>query len=101
MGAEAKISSIHVNCWFGKYDKLGMSLHLLKEVFGEADPKDCTVFFGDSPNDEPMFAYFPNSCAVANILPFMDKIKHLPAYVTQNEVGKGFAEAVDFILSCR
>jgi len=97
MGAEAKISSIHVNTWFGKYDKLGMSLRLLKEVFGEPDPEQCAIFFGDSPNDEPMFAHFPYTCAVANILPFVGKLRHLPAYVTAGEGGKGFAEAAELL----
>lgn len=99
MGAEAKVSSIHVNTWFGKYDKLGMTLRVLKEVFGEANPEPYAIFFGDSPNDEPMFAHFPQACAVANILPFVTKLKHLPTYVTLNEGGAGFAEAVDYILS--
>jgi len=101
MGAEAKVSSIHVNAWFGKYDKLGMSLCVLREVFNEEDPEHCSIFLGDSPNDEPMFAHFPNSCAVANILHFVDRIKDLPAYVAKNESGQGFAEAVDMILSLR
>jgi len=101
MGAEAKISSIHVNAWFGKYDKLGMSLKLLKEVFGEPEPETCAMFFGDSPNDEPMFAHFPHTCAVANIVPFMDEIKHKPAYITAKEAGAGFNEAVELILSKR
>lgn len=101
MGAEAKISSIHVNAWFGKYDKLGMSLTLLKEVFGEPDPESVIMFFGDSPNDEPMFAHFPHTCAVANILPFMDEIEHKPTYITKGVAGVGFTEAVELILSKR
>ena len=101
MGAEAKISSIHVNAWFGKYDKLGMSLKLLKDVFGEPDPESVVIFFGDSPNDEPMFEHFPLTCAVANIIPFMDEIKHMPAYITQKAAGAGFTEAAEILLSKR
>jgi hypothetical protein len=33
-GATAKVSSIHVNAWFGDYDKAGMLLALLAEEFG-------------------------------------------------------------------
>ena len=98
MGAEAKISSIHVNTWFGNYDKLSMSLMLLKDVFGEQDPESSSIFFGDSPNDEPMFEHFPITCAVANILPFMDEIKYPPTYITEAEGGAGFTEAVRLIL---
>ena len=101
MGAEAKVSSIHVNAWFGKYDKLSMSLMLLKDIFGEAEPESSSIFFGDSPNDEPMFAHFPHTCAVANILPFMDEIIYPPTYITEAEGGVGFSEAVRLILSKR
>lgn len=99
MGAQAKVSSIHVNVWFGKYDKLTMTELFMKEVLKEDNIKDKILFFGDSPNDEPMFTYFPNSCAVANIKPFVDKIYHLPTFVTQHESGEGFAEAIDHLLA--
>lgn len=99
MGAQAKVSSIHVNTWFGDYDKLSMTELFLKEILHEDNIRETCMFFGDSPNDEPMFSYFPNSCAVANILPFIGKIEHLPAFVTELEGGKGFAEAIRHILA--
>ena len=52
-GATAKVSSIHVNGWFGSYDKLGMTRIMLRG----ASPSILTrerekfVFAGDSPND--------------------------------------------------
>ena len=101
MGARAKISSIHVNAWYGDYDKVGMAKLYLTQQAGETDPRDCVLFFGDSPNDEPMFAYFPMSCAVANIRPFAADLAHLPAYVTCRESGEGFADAVDRLLALR
>ena len=61
-GMTAKISSIHVNGWFGAYDKLAMTRTLLSEVFAldlDAE-RERFVFVGDSPNDAPMFAFFPN-----------------------------------------
>ena len=101
-GAVAKVSSIHVNTWFGQYDKLSMAEMLFSTVFGEDLTTDAgraaflhkSIFFGDSPNDAPMFGYFPNACAVANILPFIDKIESKPAYVTRHESGRGFAAAI-------
>ena len=57
------------------------------------------VFVGDSPNDAPMFAFFPNAVGVANVREFADRIATLPAYVTQAEAGAGFAELVDFLLA--
>lgn len=101
MGAQAKVSSIHVNAWFGDYDKLKMTQLFLKQVLKEDNLLETCIFFGDSPNDEPMFSYFPNSCAVANILPFAEKISHLPTYVAQKSGGEGFAEAVAHILTLR
>ncbi|MDY0219990.1 MAG: HAD-IIB family hydrolase [Desulfobacterium sp.] len=100
-GAVAKISSIHVNGWFGNYDKLTMTELFFKEVFGvdlEA-VKHQVIFSGDSPNDEPMFAFFPNAVGVANIVKFEDDLVHRPAWVTSKEGGQGFAEMVDKLLA--
>ena len=99
-GARAKISSIHVNGWFGEYDKLTMTQMLFEEVFKDdlKAVKADVIFIGDSPNDIPMFQFFPHSVGVANILKFKDKIIHEPAWVTQKEGGYGFAEMVDQLL---
>jgi HAD superfamily hydrolase (TIGR01484 family) len=100
-GARAKISSIHVNGWFGEYDKLSMTKILFAEVFQQNldDIKAKMLFIGDSPNDVPMFQFFPHSVGVANMLQFKEQIAHLPAWVTQKEGGHGFAEMVDQLLS--
>ena len=99
-GAQAKVSSIHVNGWFGEYNKLSMSLRFLLDEFG-IDAKQAKVkcaFSGDSPNDEPMFEYFPNSFAVANIQNFISQIKHAPQFVSDSRGGLGFAEIAKAIL---
>jgi len=100
-GARAKISSIHVNGWFGDYDKLTMTHLFFKEVFkSDLDKiKEQVIFTGDSPNDAPMFDYFPHSVGVANIVRFKKTIDHKPTWVTENEGGYGFAEMVDILLS--
>ena len=99
-GMTAKVSSIHVNGWFGRYDKLGMTRQLLQEQFGiDLDARrDEFVFAGDSPNDAPLFAYFPLSVGVANIRPFLDRIATPPAFVTQAEGGAGFEELATLLL---
>jgi HAD superfamily hydrolase (TIGR01484 family) len=100
-GLTAKVSSIHVNGWFGSYDKLSMTRRLLAEVFAtdlDAE-RERFVFAGDSPNDAPMFAYFPHAVGVANVREFADRIATLPAYVTQGEAGAGFAELAGFLLA--
>jgi HAD superfamily hydrolase (TIGR01484 family) len=100
-GMTAKVSSIHVNGWFGDYDKLAMTRTLLAEVFAtDLDvERGRFVFVGDSPNDAPMFAFFPNSVGVANVRPFLDRIATPPAYVTQRDAGAGFVELADALLA--
>ena len=102
-GLTVKVSSIHVNAWFGAYDKLTMTRRLMREQFGiDLDKeRDAMAFVGDSPNDEPMFAFFPNSVAVANIAQFADAIEHRPAYITRGAEGAGFAELARLILARR
>jgi len=102
-GMTAKVSSIHVNGWFGRYDKLAMTRTLCAEVFDidiDIDAQRARfVFAGDSPNDSPMFAFFPNAVGVANVREFADRIATLPAYVTKAEAGAGFAELAEFLLA--
>ncbi len=98
-GMSVRISSIHVNGWFGVYDKLTMTRTLLAEEFGVdlERERDRFIFVGDSPNDEPLFAYFPYSIGVANVRRFTDRMDVPPAYVTEREAGAGFAELVAFL----
>lgn len=53
MGAEAKVSSIHVNAWFGAYSKADMAAIYLKDYCHADDAESEAMFFGDSPNDDP------------------------------------------------
>jgi len=99
-GATAKISSIHVNGWFGAYDKLSMSRLMFEEIF-HADldrVRDRVVFCGDSPNDAPMFDFFPHSVGVANVRAFEARLEAPPTWVTRSDGGFGFAEMVAVIL---
>ncbi|MGH8708924.1 MAG: HAD-IIB family hydrolase [Burkholderiales bacterium] len=99
-GLSAKISSIHVNGWFGGYDKLAMTKTLFAEVLGvDLDADNARyAFAGDSPNDAPMFGYFRNSVGVANIARFAGRLAAAPKYVTRRESGAGFAELVAHLL---
>lgn len=99
-GLTAKLSSIHVNGWFGDYDKLAMCKALFAEVFGVSlDSAQAEyAFAGDSPNDAPMFGYFQNSIGVANVARFAGRLAMPPKYVTRAEAGSGFAELVGTLL---
>ena len=85
----------------GDYDKLSMSGILFKEEFGKnlEEVKQEVIYTGDSPNDGPMFACFPNSVGVANVRQFEGKMANLPAWVTEKEGGWGFAEMVNILLA--
>ena len=102
-GAVAKVSSIHVNAWFGQHDKLTMTKRMLRDCFGiDADrERQHIVYAGDSPNDAPMFAFFPNAVGVANVMPYKTIMTHLPRYVTRAEGGDGFAELAQALLEAR
>lgn len=100
-GATAKVSSIHVNGWFGAWDKLSMSKVFLAAEFGidlDAE-KERFIYCGDSPNDAPMFSFFPNSCGVANVRDFVGRIEALPTYVARARGGQGFVEIGERILA--
>lgn len=101
-GATAKISSIHVNGWFGGYDKLSTSLKMLATEFGiGTDRCDEVVFVGDSPNDAPMFAHFANAVGVANVRRYIGTMTANPQWVTAGECGAGFAELADCLIAAR
>ena len=99
-GLTAKVSSIHVNGWFGDYDKLSTTKAMMKEDFDidlEADREEF-VFAGDSPNDQPMFAYFPNAVGVANVLQMADLMTDFPKWITPSAGAAGFAELAEALI---
>ena len=102
-GLIAAISSIHANGWLGDGDKISTTRLLMQERFGidlEAN-KNEFVFVGDSPNDAPMFEYFPHSVGVANVRKFLDLPPARPVYVTPSRCGMGFSEVVDVLIRCK
>ena len=100
-GMRAKISSIHVNGWFGDYDKLATTRLLFAERYGlelDACQREF-AFAGDSPNDAPMFAFFDNAVGVANVAQFERHLAAAPKYVTRGAAGAGFVELVAHLTS--
>lgn len=100
-GLTAKISSIHVNGWFGEYDKLATTRQLFTEQFSTdlASANSEFAYIGDSPNDAPMFAFFGNSVGVANVERFAGKFESEPKYVTRSHSGDGFAELAALLVA--
>ena len=104
-GASAKVSSIHVNGWFGAYDKLTTSRTMMRELFGvdlDTDGEKARyVFVGDSPNDSPMFGFFPNAVGVANVAAVADTMPYLPRWIAAARSGAGFVELARVLIDAR
>jgi HAD superfamily hydrolase (TIGR01484 family) len=100
-GLTARVSSIHVNGWYGDYDKLAMTRRLFSERFGLdlGKANSNAVYVGDSPNDAPMFDFFEKSVGVANVRRFAAMLAAQPKFVTQASAGAGFAELVRHLLA--
>lgn len=100
-GATAKVSSIHVNGWFGDYDKLSTCRIFCDREFNFniSEQNMQAAFVGDSPNDEPMFDFFENSFGVANVQKFLNTMKHHPKYVAELEGGEGFAQIANILMN--
>ena len=102
-GATAKVSSIHVNGWFGDYDKLAMTKRMFDQIFSIDIESDIAAiaFVGDSPNDVDMFEFFPNAVGVANVQDWVDSLKVTPRWVTEKPGGFGFAEFARIVIEIR
>lgn len=105
-GATAKVSSIHVNGWFGTYTKLEMIRTFAHEVLQFSLTKDAAeqqrcCYVGDSPNDESAFYFFENSIGVANVADLITRFQCPPAFVTPSRGGRGFAEVAETLLKAR
>jgi HAD superfamily hydrolase (TIGR01484 family) len=101
VGATAKISSIHVNAWFGDHDKATSCGRFAKERFDIDITTGAAAYVGDSPNDEPLFARFGLSFGVANVARFKGRLQHEPTFVASREGGEGFGEIAARILALR
>jgi HAD superfamily hydrolase (TIGR01484 family) len=102
-GAVCKVSSIHVNCWYGEYDKISCLKNFLLRETGRSleEMQEKILFIGDSPNDEPVFRDIRRSVGVANIRAFIDTLQFPPLYISEKESAEGFSETAALILNKR
>ena len=102
-GAHARVSSIHVNAWFGDYNKQTMCKIFADEQLGICldEEKERFLFCGDSPNDCPMFAFFPFSAGVASVRRYLEAglMEHVPPFVASQDGSMGFEEIVHKVLA--
>jgi len=99
-GVTAVRSSVHVNCWLGRFDKLSAVRRYAKLEWKQTVRPDERRFayVGDSFNDAPMFGAFPLSIGVANVRDVLDQIESKPRFVTRAREGKGFGEVADAVM---
>ena len=97
-GANAAVSNIHLNIWFGNYNKCDMALKILDDW--KVKINDC-VYVGDSPNDSPMFKKFPVSVGVKSVQKYLNVMKQSPSYVTDRDGRQGFEDLAELILSTK
>ncbi|MGZ5132926.1 MAG: HAD-IIB family hydrolase [Caldimonas sp.] len=102
-GMKATVSSIHVNGWFGEHTKLSGAAWVVRRLFGRdlAAERERWLYVGDSTNDELMFASFALSVGVANLMDFADRLVQWPAFITEQERGRGFVEIAESLLAAR
>jgi len=102
-GVTAVRSSVHINCWLGRFDKRSAVRRFLKVAWGVklAPGEPRFVYAGDSFNDAPMFGEFALSVGVANVRGVLDRIDTPPAFITRAEEGRGFEELARALLAHR
>lgn len=94
-GVTARRSSIHINAWIGDYSKASGAMNWLNSRHID---REKSIFIGDSPNDESMFEHLPVSVGVGNIQRFLDRMSHVPTYITESNGGYGFVEMANVLL---
>lgn len=100
-GASAKVSNIHVNAWYGDFDK-ALGLRRLVEGVWKQSVNENVVYAGDSPNDGPLFSICEVSVGVANIANFVGQVSFThPIYVTTQQSGRGSCELMEHVLKFR
>lgn len=101
LGARTLVSSVHAHACFHTADKAQMAARIASELWGEspAEVAEHYAFVGDSPNDQAAFTFFEASIGVANVARYTSVLQPPPRYITQASHGRGFAEAIECIVS--
>jgi HAD superfamily hydrolase (TIGR01484 family) len=97
-GATAKVSSIHVNGWYGSFSKFTALEHLVNKIW-KMNLQRNVVYFGDSPNDGALFEKVDLSIGVRNIEDFSKLNFVRPKFISRGREGDGVAESIRHYLS--
>jgi HAD superfamily hydrolase (TIGR01484 family) len=105
-GASFSRSNVHINFWLGDISKNYAVEYFLKHYTPHIKAQEC-IYYGDSLNDESMFANFPNTVGVSNIINVIDQLDHRPKIILEGKENAGiygvlthlkevFNQSVDF-----
>jgi HAD superfamily hydrolase (TIGR01484 family) len=102
-GAHSLVSSVHAHAFFGDHDKASGVVRATAQVLGRdlAAERDRWLFVGDSGNDAAAFAHFPFSAGVGNVRAHLPRLPVPPAFVADQERGRGFAAIAAAVLAAR
>lgn len=93
-GINFSCSNVHMNFWAGNISKQAASMWFLEQNKLDIDQM---VYFGDSMNDQGMFANFPHTVGVANIASILGKLNPGPVHITKAPGPKGVLERLSQI----
>ncbi len=96
-GLNFSSSNVHLNFWKGEFSKSKAMKHLLRKKYPSYQVEDC-LFFGDAPNDESVFEFFPNSVGVSNIQPHLDSMKFHPKVIMKGKENEGVKGVLNYLM---
>ena len=102
-GARTTRSSVHLHATFERDDKASGVVRFLRERFGVGAGEALLryAFVGDSGNDAACFSAFRHTFGVANVQKYVRSLSVPPRWIASREMGDGFSEIAEVILSRR
>lgn len=101
LGGKWAESSIHLNVWFGDYNKRDGVKAFLPYITNDSIDTfiSSSIYLGDSFNDQIMFDFFPSSIGMKSVEDRRKEFEILPKYITNGYGGYGFSEVVEKLKS--
>jgi HAD superfamily hydrolase (TIGR01484 family) len=100
-GAHSLVSSVHAHAYFGDHDKASGAARAVEAALGRALEPGRWLAVGDSGNDAALFTNFPVSAGVGNVRAHLGRLPTPPAFVADEERGRGFAAIARAVLRGR
>lgn len=100
LGGHYAESSIHINAWFGEYNKKSALTDFFTKFYNikEEELLSSSIYLGDSFNDQELFSYIPLSIGMHTVENNRSEYTALPQYITQCGSGRGFVEVINALL---